>query len=341
MNWRRFTLTDCPVDFWEQWDLLNNRYCNSHPMLQSRFVRPLIQAFPADIDVLAGIHEDRFTALILLEKSGVLIKRAYLPSQAQLALLLVPDDLRPHNQFKRAILPSMACRIDILSIDPRYHTGLTPLNGEDSKPKGMDMVVDVTGSFEEYWSLRPKNLRKNISRYRHRIRKQLGGCELRVVTLQQEIGLAVDRYGLLESRGWKGRSGTALHPENTQGVFYRGLLENFSASGDATIFELWADGQLVASRLCIANNRLLIILKTTYEESLKEYAFGKILLFETIKHLFETQQGKTIDFYTNASKEQLDWSTGSRPIYDNSLYRGIGGALLKTLTRLKNVSRPK
>jgi Acetyltransferase (GNAT) domain len=340
MNWKRFALTDCPANFWEQWDALNYRYCELHPMLQSRFIRPLIQAFPADIDVLAGFQENCLSALILLERSGGFVKRTFLPSQAQIALLLVPSNISPINRFKRALLPSMAYRIDLLSIDPRYQSGLIAVKGEDSKSKGMNMVVDVTLSFEEYWSLRPKNLRKNISRYRNRIRKRLGGSELRVVKLPQEIGLAVDRYGLLESRGWKGRSGTALHPENSQGIFYRNLLESFASTGNATIFELWVDGQLVASRLSIANDQLLIILKTTYREDLKTYAFGRILLFETIKYIFATREVKTIDFYTNASKEQLDWSTGARPLYNMSLYRGVGGALFKIVSGIRKMRSP-
>jgi len=41
------------------------------------------------------------------------------------------------------------------------------------------------------------------------------------------------RYGILESAGWKGKSGTSIHPENIQGAFYDEVLQSFAPNRQA------------------------------------------------------------------------------------------------------------
>ena len=45
--------------------------------------------------------------------------------------------------------------------------------------------------------------------------------------------------------------------------------------------------------------------------------------------IFSETLVKTVDFYTNASKDQLDWSTSSRPTYNVSVYNKNIGRLVK------------
>lgn len=50
---------------------------------------------------------------------------------------------------------------------------------------------------------------------------------LTCVTDPAGVAAALADYGALESAGWKAGTGTAIHPDNAQGRFYRRMLEAF------------------------------------------------------------------------------------------------------------------
>ena len=183
--------------------------------------------------------------------------------------------------------------------------------------------VRIEGTFEDYWEARSKNLRKNLKRYFHRVHN--AGMTPRLVYLTEAAAMpeAVDRYGELESRGWKGQSGTAIHGGNLQGRFYRAVLGGFAASGRAAVYELYFDDILVASRLCIVSQEMLVILKKAYHEDYAPYAPGSLLLHALLQREFELRRVATIEFYTNTNvnTDQLSWSTHQRYIHHVLLFK--------------------
>ncbi len=87
------------------------------------------------------------------------------------------------------------------------------------------------------------------------------------VTKLEEMKVAITRFGIMEMMGWKGTGGTAVHSDNVQGHFYIDVMRNFAKRGKASIYELYFNDILVAMQLCIASPNMLILLKTTYNES--------------------------------------------------------------------------
>lgn len=330
-------IADYPGDLWLDWDRLNQEYCNSHPLLHSKFVEPLTRHFPSNIEILAAYDNDKCKALMLMQSAKGIIQSSYLPSQSQMALALTPEAFPNVFEQQHSCIPAKVLRIDLFSIDPKYQPGIARLSGLELTPKSTNAVIDCSGNFDRYWAQRPKNLRKNISRYINRANKELGGYTLQIANCEQSVGEAVDRYGLLESEGWKGKCGTALHPENVQGRYYREIMQNFAETGNACVSELWAGGEMVASRLLVGNDNMLVVLKTTYSEPLKQYAFGRLLFYETIKFVFEHRLAPELDLYTDATKEQLDWSTQSREFYNGSLYRRGAGSVMKQAIKLRRL----
>jgi len=69
--------------------------------------------------------------------------------------------------------------------------------------------------------------------------------------------------------GWKAQKGTAIHPDNAQGRYYRELLEHASLRGEAVVYQYLFDDRIVAMNLCLARKQTLIVLKTTYDESIQ------------------------------------------------------------------------
>ena len=83
----------------------------------------------------------------------------------------------------------------------------------------------------------------------------------------------------------------------------------------------------------------MVILKTTYDEEFSNYATGRILLYRTAQHVFENRISSRIDFYTNATRDQLEWATGSREMYNLSIYKPAARLLDGSLRVARSLSR--
>lgn len=198
------------------------------------------------------------------------------------------------------------------------------------------MNIRLDETFERYWAQRSRNLKKNMDRYERRLSADLIDRKFLCISEPGVIGPAVARYAALESAGWKAELGTAISIDNPQGHFYSALLNRFSLTGNAMVYELWLGAQLAASRLVISSADMLIILKTTYDEALERYAPGRQLLKAIIESLFTSHRGKILEFYTDANADNLAWATGQRWIRHVSVPRS---AVTETLLQLLWASR--
>ncbi len=122
-------------------------------------------------------------------------------------------------------------------------------------------------------------------------------------------------YGALESAGWKSSGGTAIHAENSQGQFYINLLKDFCTKGNGSIYQYRYDGELVATDLCIEQGGTFVILKTTYDETIKTTSPAFLLRKETLESLFSNGQVDTIEFYGKLMDWHTKWSDEVRTLY--------------------------
>ncbi|WP_169076374.1 GNAT family N-acetyltransferase [Thalassotalea algicola] len=310
-------------DLWQDWQQLAEKAHNNNPMLHHLFVQKIAKYFPANIFVAKATNtQNDIIALMLLEPCRKGKWRIFKPSQAQAALVVVLAGERLQLKGLFSLLPDFVYQIDMHSLDPREHKILIEALPEHAVSiAATNITIEVQGNFDSYWEKRIKVLKKNMRRYHNRIDKEQGTLTVDIYSLVQDVSDGVDRYGMIESRGWKGKIGTALHPGNTQGAFYRELMKDFAKDKNALVIELKLGGNIVASRLCLFNQDILVILKTTYEESYKRFAVGKVLLYHLVKYIFDHKLTNTIDFYTNANRDQVDWSSEQRTMLNATLYR--------------------
>ncbi|MFG6416571.1 GNAT family N-acetyltransferase [Roseateles sp. DC23W] len=231
-------------------------------------------------------------------------------------------------------LPGPACELDLLCNDPRFGD-LRELPGQPvrSLPHTLTMSISLRGSFDDYWAQRPRNLIKNMRRYLRRLESEAGSERLHVVSAPDQMAAALARYGALESSGWKGREGTAVGEDNLQGRFYTEVMQEYATRNEALVYELWLGDQLIAARLVLLRHRTAIILKTAYNEAFERLAPGRVLLLRVLEDLFDRASGGEVEFYTDASPDQLAWSTSQRWINHVSVYRYQGLPLLYGLLR--------
>lgn len=309
MKWEIHPAKAAFQTFASDWDRLNATYYDSHPLYDSRFVGPLLDHFAKGNETLC-IYRDQgtVTSALILTPDGIGRWSSFRPSQSQATAVLLQDVSLIRSLLDA--LPGFAWTIEFLAIDPRYSPDFTQLDLiKIVSPNAQTIGVSPSLSFAEYWELRPKNLKANTRRYFNRLEKEGATPTLTVLEIVEDMPAGVMRFGELESAGWKGAAGTAVSASNPQGEFYSEVLARFAQTSQAKVYELWLNDQLAASRLVVASERMLVILKTTYNENLARFAPGRNLLYRIIEEQLENHTSKTVEFYTNATRDQAEWST--------------------------------
>ncbi|GAB6064074.1 GNAT family N-acetyltransferase [Deferrisoma palaeochoriense] len=328
----------------EVWASLNRGVAGDNPILNPDFVAPAIECFASGQETLAVLfREGEPSGAVILSQGIRLGWEVWCPSQLVVAPAIVPGDLGQReldDLFVR--LGPTARRLTFWRQDPFvssfWESALDPRR-ICATSYWETISVDTIGSFEDYWGGRAPKFKKELDRRLRRAAAQWGELDFRVLRAPDEVVRAVDRYGELESQGWKGKEGTALHPTNEQGRFYREALRRFAERGCATVFELWGGGTMVAARLCISNaDGFFINLKTTYAEEYKKMAPGILLLYESLRALFSDPRVKVCEFYTNADEAKKKWATASRHLITVEAFRG---RLLPTLLRMRRSLVPR
>jgi len=320
-SWRLFSLDHELGSHAAAWDALCSARFSEHPLLASGFVEGLLRHFGDGTEVLCVKGKGEVPeAMCILKRQRFGIWQTFLPSQAQIGPLLLnkQEDVTDLIQS----LPKPVYRLDLLCCDPNFNDPCQKASSTlpDRQRHALTMCIALNESFEDYWAKRSRKLVQNLGRYERRLEADGHTSKFRCITDNSEIRSAVRRYADLESKGWKGKLGTALNHESSQGIFYNNLMEQTGSKNQAAVYELWLDEKLVASRLVINSVNMVVTLKTTYDENYTKYAPGRLLLKYVLIHLFQNHQGKIIEFYTDANQDQLTWATGQRWINNFSIY---------------------
>ena len=158
--------------------------------------------------------------------------------------------------------------------------------------------------------------------------------QMRVWRDAADMPRAIARYGELEGRSWKAQEGTAIRPDNDQGRFYAALFHNAAEKGEAVVYEYLFDGKTVASNLCLKRANTLVILKTTYDESIKVYSPAFLLNEELTRTLFAEQQITRLEYYGKIMEWHTRWTDNTRTVYHLTSFRhGMVKKLAQLISR--------
>jgi CelD/BcsL family acetyltransferase involved in cellulose biosynthesis len=225
------------------------------------------------------------------------------------------------------LLP-LCLSLPMTQVDPL----LTPRENDSPQSRHDDYIeaawVDISGTFDDYRAARGKNLHKNMRKQRNKLLAEGTAVEMRVWRKTADMTAAIARYGSLEEKSWKAQEGTAIRPDNKQGRFYSALFENAAAQGETVVYEYLFDGKTVASNLCLQWGGTLVILKTTYDESIKTYSPAFMLNEELIQALFSERQITRLEYYGRVMEWQTRWTENRRTICPLTTFRN---SLIKTI----------
>ena len=308
-----------------EWDGVNREGADS-PLLSTRFVAPLLAEFACGREILACCRIDgQCCAMLLLAPVGRSTWQTFQPSQAPLGACVHRKGIDWAGCLAALVkqLPGLVTLLGVTQQDP----DIDPRPADAAGRRTLDYIrtarITVAGSFDDYWEKRGKNLRQNLKKQRNRLARDGIATRLQISTATEDMAQAVSDFGHLESTGWKGDSGTAVHADDAQGRFYRAMLENFCRGGAGRIFRYWYDLQLVAMDLCIEGNDSIIILKTAYDEKVVGGTTSPALLMrqEETALLFGEGHLRRIEFYGKVLEWHTRWSDEVRIMYHLNVYR--------------------
>jgi CelD/BcsL family acetyltransferase involved in cellulose biosynthesis len=319
------------------WQKLNQQGPAS-ALFDLEFVQPLLAEFGTGKEVLAiCIKGQETVAMAIMTPNRTGAWETFQPSQAPIGMWMnLPGaDLGDLLNGIMRKLPGFPLVTGVTQRDPF----LFPRPADSASLQTLDYVdtarIRIEGSFNDYWAARGKNLRTNLKKQRARLIKEGYAVRMGTSRAPEQMAAAVAEYGLLESAGWKAQGGTAIHPDNDQGRFYRSMLEGFARRGAASVIRYYMNDKVVAMNLCIEGNGSMIVLKTTYDETVpSHYSPAFLMREETCQQMFEEKKFSTLEFYGKVMEWHLRWTDDVRTLYHVNSYRWP--ILLRLHTMLKN-----
>lgn len=317
-----------------QWDNINKRNFDT-PLLDSLFIFPLLEYFSSGKEIIA-IYGTRnnIKAMGILEYKNPFQVTTFQPNQAPIGLFVFDRTLDPEILFQSLLrtLPGYVLNLGILFQDSNFYQKIPDGNHVNSNMVFHTPNISITGNFTNFWNEKSKSFQKQFKTRYSKLQKNQIITKCRCLTTEQEIKDAIATFGLIESSGWKGRSNTAVHPDNIQGKLYHKIFTNFSRNDEVRIYQYIYNDRIVATDLCLVRNNTLYIMKTTYDEEQKDTSPTQLMRKEYIEIFFDQKNIKSIESYGHIKSWHKYIAQHIRPIFITNVYRWVW---LKKLHKLR------
>ncbi|MGQ5523154.1 GNAT family N-acetyltransferase [Chitinimonas sp. PSY-7] len=322
MIWQIYPIDQFPTVAGE-WDALLQASA-AIPFLESAFLLPLLKEFGNKREIVAiGRENGQAQAGTILQPRKLGLWETFQPSQLPLGAWVAKEGqtLEKCAQTLIPALPGLGLGIGLSQMDPM----LQCRPDTSQRVRTQDYIetawVDIDSDFDTYWEARGKNLKQNSRKQRNKLQTDNIEVHLECICNPQDVAAAISDYGALESAGWKAANGTAVHPDNAQGRFYRQMLENFCTLGRGRIYRYRFGDKVVSMDLCVDNGKTIVILKTAYDESYKSISPSTLMRQDEFQALFAEGQFKRIEFYGKVMEWHTRWTETKRTIYHATAYR--------------------
>jgi len=271
-----------------------------------------------------GSQGGAICAMFVVVPDGRLRFRTFQPSQLPLGAWVSAKGMDP-VELSRSLMrgPLGLCLVlSITQIDPLQAPAQADAPDTRHSPYIDTAWVDIQGTFEDYWAARGKNLRQNMRKQRNKLLAEGTATQMRVWLDAADMAPALQRYGLLETAGWKASQGTAIGANNEQGRFYTKLFEQAAVRGEAFVTEYLFGEQTVAMNLGLLRNGILVVLKTAYDETVpKALSPASLLREEELQSFFSDDRFHRIEYYGKVMEWHTKLTEQSRQLYHLTTYR--------------------
>jgi Acetyltransferase (GNAT) domain len=307
----------------QHWDRLNAEH-GDLPFLSADVVNSALRILGNGQErLLVATRGSEVLALFLLTPTGKFQWQTFQPSQLPLGSWVCSAHENLVDMARGMLHGPLgfSLSVSITQVDPR----IAPPQGDAPDLKQADYIdtgwIDIDGSFDDYWNARGKNLRQNMRKQRTKLAANGTHLKMQALRGHADMAAAIARYGSLESAGWKAEKGTAIHPDNAQGRFYLEMMEHASLRGEAVIYQYLFDDKVVAMNLCLERKGVLIVLKTTYDESIQNFSPAFLLREEELQEFHRDKKIKRLEYFGRLMDWHTKWTDQKRTLYHLTLYR--------------------
>lgn len=151
------------------------------------------------------------------------------------------------------------------------------------------LLVDTSGSFDDFQALLSRNFKKTLRRQRNRARRD-HRVDFDFISGGEAAPELLEDFMRLEASGWKGREGTAIACDPARVAFFRSVCRRLARRGWLEWQLAKFDGTVVAADLSLRFSRSLVSCWIAYDERFREYSPGNLLLKETLARSFADDQ---------------------------------------------------
>jgi CelD/BcsL family acetyltransferase involved in cellulose biosynthesis len=169
--------------------------------------------------------------------------------------------------------------------------------------------IPLTGTFEEFWSHRPKDLRRNVRRYGEKARS-IGDLtfEIAHVNSNELVDALVDLH---EAR-WQARGEAGMIQANHSAGFTRDVNRLFSSLGMLLVMGLRFQGAVVAVLLNFVYRDVVYSYLSAFDPKYETLGFGRALLYEGIRYSYERRY-KEWHFLRGDEPYKASWGAQTIP----------------------------
>jgi Acetyltransferase (GNAT) domain len=129
----------------------------------------------------------------------------------------------------------------------------------------------------------------NLARRRRQLGRTLGAEVSTVDRAGADLEGAIEQFLALESKGWKGRTRTALSCRPGHDRFFREMARGFADQGRLMFLSLEAGSQVLAQNTALVAGQGLFGFKRAYDEAFARWSPGSLLDLDILAWFHQTQ----------------------------------------------------
>jgi CelD/BcsL family acetyltransferase involved in cellulose biosynthesis len=146
---------------------------------------------------------------------------------------------------------------------------------------------------------------KELRRYVRRL-GDVGALLFTTATEPETVAAAIEDFFALETRGWKGRAGTAAALHDDIRGFISAAVAGLAAEGKVAVNRIFIDGRAIAVTITLRNADTAWFWKIVYDENFAQYSPGVVLTLAVTEDLVEDTSLVRTDSCATANHPMID-----------------------------------
>ncbi len=283
------TFGELPTD--DEWEDLADR-AEATPFLRPGWIRAWEESFSeTGVGALTVRRCGDLVAMIPLEHRRSMLRAPVNGHSPKFGPLAADDEAK--DELFSALFENHRASIELEPVDGRADAmgrmvDAAELSGRVvvQRTVANSPYINLEGNFEAYLQSLSRNRRKAMRRHRRRLEER-GDVRFEVHDGSSDLERLLDEVFTVEASGWKGDEGTAIASSTQTSSFYRSVARWAAERGWLQIALLRLDGQAIACDYAIATDGVWYTLKAGYDERLRNFGPGALLLSDEIAYCFE------------------------------------------------------